>query len=442
MLRDASLLHWLLMHPEDIAKANFLKGDGSTHFTNLQNYDIVELRAVAAVLPLAFEFDNDGKKSEWRSMFLTRLKAMVQQERQETIKCGWDPETQGRREVGLPALTAEQSRRSAYFYPSDRDVTMKMQKLAAVAARLEDKKKQLVVLQEKKLPEAKHEYDKVLEDTRQTYFKQLLGKAQLTTLKDEAKRELSTVNKDIQRLSREVAAAERAVAAAPVPRDEYLRELEAHRLEANGTWRRVGGVGSSEVCPREPVDGPFEPFPPPPPSARASLVRKLSAEEEAEQRRLEIAAAIGGDPPAGAGEGETGSGGGGGGTGQEVSNDAGAPAPRRRSSVKDALKMFQASGGEGGGDEGQGAAQADQGAAKTITAEVVQAQSRRVSLLLQLARDDDGDDDDGNGNDDAETEDREIKAAKSWTCQFCSKVRHTAHYTAGLWAAQPLTVHS
>ncbi len=64
-LKQAPLLHWLVTPRDEIAGSNFLTGPNANHFTNLEQYDIVELRAVYLRLPLKFEFDRDGKKASW-----------------------------------------------------------------------------------------------------------------------------------------------------------------------------------------------------------------------------------------------------------------------------------------------------------------------------------------------------------------------------------------
>ena len=52
--KDTTLLHWLVMDPEnEIRRANFLIGDSAKHFNNLERFDIVELRAVVRTTPLA-----------------------------------------------------------------------------------------------------------------------------------------------------------------------------------------------------------------------------------------------------------------------------------------------------------------------------------------------------------------------------------------------------
>jgi hypothetical protein len=68
-IKNNKLLHWIVTHQDDISSSNFLYGDKKTFFDNFEYLDVVELRAIAVCLPLKFDFDNDGKKMEWRNRF-------------------------------------------------------------------------------------------------------------------------------------------------------------------------------------------------------------------------------------------------------------------------------------------------------------------------------------------------------------------------------------
>jgi hypothetical protein len=50
-LKSKKLLQWVVTHPDDIVRANFLMGAHKQSFEQLQEYDLTELRAVYAVLP-------------------------------------------------------------------------------------------------------------------------------------------------------------------------------------------------------------------------------------------------------------------------------------------------------------------------------------------------------------------------------------------------------
>lgn len=101
-LRESRPLHWLVSAPEDIACANFLSGEGSAAFTQLEGMDLTEMRAIWCVLPKEFSRDPDGKKAEWRSRFRAQLEVMVRQHDGAIINAGYvcaQPFTFGRRRL-------------------------------------------------------------------------------------------------------------------------------------------------------------------------------------------------------------------------------------------------------------------------------------------------------------------------------------------------------
>jgi hypothetical protein len=63
-LKTNKFLQWLETHPDDIVYDSFFTGERKAFYENLESMDITELRALATVLPLKFELDNDGKKAE------------------------------------------------------------------------------------------------------------------------------------------------------------------------------------------------------------------------------------------------------------------------------------------------------------------------------------------------------------------------------------------
>lgn len=72
------VLWFVRKHPEDIAKTHH--ADLKCQFTS-QGLDIMEMRAVYAVLPRAFELDTDGKKAKWRTNFKQKLVEMISKEK-------------------------------------------------------------------------------------------------------------------------------------------------------------------------------------------------------------------------------------------------------------------------------------------------------------------------------------------------------------------------
>ena len=57
-LHDFLPLHWCVTPRASIARANFLDGTDAHWFKNLEAFDIVELRALAAVIPQPKELRN------------------------------------------------------------------------------------------------------------------------------------------------------------------------------------------------------------------------------------------------------------------------------------------------------------------------------------------------------------------------------------------------
>ena len=94
----------MVTHPDDIAKANFLAGAHVGAFRDVSSYDVCELRAVYAAMPTSFEMDSKGDKANWRTGLAERLKALIQQQRRETVPGGWDPIKNCPMQVTLPPL--------------------------------------------------------------------------------------------------------------------------------------------------------------------------------------------------------------------------------------------------------------------------------------------------------------------------------------------------
>ena len=64
------VLWFVRKHPSDIAKTH--QADLNSKYTSL-GLDIVEMRAVYAVLPEEFELDSDGKKAKWKHNFKQKM---------------------------------------------------------------------------------------------------------------------------------------------------------------------------------------------------------------------------------------------------------------------------------------------------------------------------------------------------------------------------------
>jgi hypothetical protein len=72
-LKQNKLLHWIVTCPEDIATDSFLTGDRKVIFEGFEALDVMELRALAKVLPKKFENDKDGRKADWRARFYAKV---------------------------------------------------------------------------------------------------------------------------------------------------------------------------------------------------------------------------------------------------------------------------------------------------------------------------------------------------------------------------------
>ncbi|CAN0157816.1 unnamed protein product, partial [Ectocarpus fasciculatus] len=228
-LKENRLLQWTVMHPEDIARSNFLQGAHAHFFTNLDKYDLVEMRAVMACLPAKFEVDDDGRKAAWRAEFVQRAKGLVAQERGDTVSGGWDPKISARRRVRLPELSAGQTRREEYFYPTAEKVQSTVDKLRERQRKLEAKRVDLAKVRDKLLPEARREYDFVLEDTRHPVNRAARTPEELRSAREEAKSEVTRLSKETKRLEGEVASAARALRESPSTVEGTLKEAAATR---------------------------------------------------------------------------------------------------------------------------------------------------------------------------------------------------------------------
>jgi len=231
-LREKKLLHWCVMHKDDIARENFLMGANVSCFKNLGDYDVTELRAVYACLPATFELDStpgkvgqkvrggvvrsDGGWSEatakatycivyipnnlcssqleWKNGLINKLKSMTAQQDGETVKSGWDPVNEVEKEEKLKPLRAIDERHPGYYYPDEATMEAKTTHFVGIEERLEGLKKRRKELQGEEgggqglVAEMKAERDAALEDLRSEYLQQQYGKEVLKTLKADAEK--------------------------------------------------------------------------------------------------------------------------------------------------------------------------------------------------------------------------------------------------------------
>ncbi|CBJ31449.1 conserved unknown protein [Ectocarpus siliculosus] len=287
-LKENRLLQWVVMHPEDIARSNFLQGAHAHFFTNMDKYDLVEMRAILACLPAKFEVDDDGRKAAWRAEFVQRAKGLVAQERGDTVSRGWDPEISARRQVRLPELSAGQTRREEYFYPTAVEVQARVDKLRERQCRLEAKRAELAEVRDKLLPEARQEHADVLEDTRHPFNKKTWKPEDLRRAREEAKSEVNRLSKEEKRLEGHVVSAARALRDSPSTVDGTLEEAAATRRLLSD---RNEDEGEAEVAKGSEVEGAFDPTPElrSRRSDKSRSLRFVTADEEAKIRKEELA---------------------------------------------------------------------------------------------------------------------------------------------------------
>lgn len=283
-IKNNKLLHWLVMHPADIAWETFLSGDKRQYFENLESLDLTELRALCICLPQKFELDGDGKKMEWRSRVIARTRQLVSQFNRELVKGGWNAECDKRAMVELPALKPDQIHRSVYQYRTFDQMKARIKQYDDKANLLE-KKKILLEKADVARKDAKVEYDVILAEFRDADVLSTYGAENVAACKEQAKKDLKEAEARWKGLSADVARLSKAVADCPMTKEQMLASMEETTLFVadaydNADWR-TSSVGIL-------VKGLFDPAPEI--NRKERLAAKfVTAEEEAAQRKLEIA---------------------------------------------------------------------------------------------------------------------------------------------------------
>ncbi|CAK4217418.1 unnamed protein product [Aphanomyces euteiches] len=278
---DCISSRWIVTHDKDKSRENFITGDSAQCFTNFEAYDITEMRGLFVALPEAFEFDKDGRKAEWRLAFVAQLKLLVQQQRGECVKAGWDPVKGARAEVKLKSLTEKQLVNPMYRYPTESEIQQRLERFETQAKRLAQKKARMQVLINQEIPLAKKEYHAVAEDARSEELLKQFGKPALIKLRDESKKVYHSLCKECDTLKGthcEIAVGERAAQTACPTYEQYVEEIAA--------IRQLSPEIRSAV-----IRGPFNAHPVIKPKERA-VHKKLSVEEEAAARKHELSNAI------------------------------------------------------------------------------------------------------------------------------------------------------
>ncbi|RHY33529.1 hypothetical protein DYB32_001587 [Aphanomyces invadans] len=258
-LKQNKFLQWIVTHERDKSRDNFLTGDTAQCFANFEAFDVTEMRGLFVALPDMFEFDKDGRKAEWRSAFVAHLKMLVQQQRGECVKAGWDPVKGARAEVKLKPPTEKQLLNPMYRYPTEVEIKQRLERFETQKARM-----QVLITQD--IPMAKKEYHAVAEDARSEDLLRQFGKPALIKLRDESKKVYQSLCKECDTLKGEVAVGERAAQIACPTYEQYVDEIAAIRQLAPEVRAGV-------------INGPFDAHPVVKPKERA-VHKKLSAEEE------------------------------------------------------------------------------------------------------------------------------------------------------------------
>jgi hypothetical protein len=159
--KNNKLLQLVQMHVDDIKSLNFLMGQSKQYFENLECLDIIELRAIATVLPDKFDFDQTGMKLAWRQRFFERVKLLVSQENGDEVKSTYDHATGQRRLVKLPPLTNDNKRRQIYYYKQHSVCLQQLQKYEEKETLLKKKEAWLQKATTEAL-DMKKEYDIIL----------------------------------------------------------------------------------------------------------------------------------------------------------------------------------------------------------------------------------------------------------------------------------------
>lgn len=277
-IKNNKFLHWLVTHESDIARDNFLAIESASFFMNFVSYDITELRAVARVLPISFELDKDTKKAVWKMQFLEHVYMLVKQQNGEKVKAGWDPVKRARAEVQLKPLSDRQLVNPVYRYPTDDEIKVRIDKYELQLNRLRQKREKLKQLEDDLIPAAKTEYLAITEDARSEELQRSFGKAAIIKLREGAKQQHLSLCKTRDTLKSEIRHAENAWKSMSPSYDQYLAEVDKiRRLDPEIRATRVRGPFPSDIDPK--------------PKERAAF-KKLSVEEEAQARKMELESAI------------------------------------------------------------------------------------------------------------------------------------------------------
>jgi hypothetical protein len=248
-LKSKKLLQWVITHPDDIVRANFLMGAHKNSFEQLQEYDLIELRAVYAVIPTAFSPDADNAKRRWRMGFVQVVKDKV-------LSAQLQPESGERNE--------------AYSYPTAESIEASRTKAIKLKELLEESRVKIIDVREA-CEVCKAEVDAAISQGRDPEAKRTIGKEVLRENTAQAKKKLSTAQRELTAFEAKLKNLEREWTRGEHSR---MREEEAfQRIEANELFGK-------------PIRPCFDPHPVL--QKQENVVKKLTDEEEKALRAIEL----------------------------------------------------------------------------------------------------------------------------------------------------------
>jgi hypothetical protein len=285
-LKNNKLLQWVVIHTDDISTSSFLTGNSKHYFENIELLDIIELRAIACVLPNKFELDNDGKKNLWRKKFITRVQLLVSQYNGDEVNGGWNSNTNKRNIVQLPPLKQDQLRRNIYNYYTKEIYDKKIKQYINKEKNLQ-KKELLLIDAELKVKETKTEFDIILKEMRDPDLKNLYGDNVIAfaNLKEVAKTEKNNAEKNYKKLVIDIEYLRKSVSNNPNETKSFIESFKDQMIvifNENGVenWNELNQVPII-------IEGVFDKNPEIIKMVRTSM-KSLSVEEEAEQRKIEL----------------------------------------------------------------------------------------------------------------------------------------------------------
>ena len=232
-LKANRLLHWLVMHPDNIASyPNFLIGQSQQYFENLESLDLIELRALMAVIPEKFHNDNDGKKAAWRSRLINRAKQFVAQYRGDEVKGAWCIKTKTRLLVKLRPLKGEEMRRKIYFHHTRQESMRRIKLFESRETSLESKRGQLLKSREDAIAK-KSEYETILCEMRDADLKNIYGKDIFMRAKEISKSEFANAEKRVKSLENDIKLLERSIVDREYSYSMYNQYVESLKKRHN-----------------------------------------------------------------------------------------------------------------------------------------------------------------------------------------------------------------